>query len=292
MRRALPSLVLVLVTSACTVAGTAVPVAGNLALVDASGTGAALDGVRTAAEAVFSYDSANPAAFDQAVAANVTGAAKGQLAAWFDEVRKRPQAVRLVTRVHKAAAVEFTGDRVRELAVLQQDSGATNGQTTVSLAAVREGGRWRLSDIVVNPALPGPAPRPDDGSTGGVRDSALAGARTITGGLFTTDSADPDGSYARAEAVTAEPLLSSYRAKKADYVDAIRKSGTKVALGVNPVAGVLALAGDRAVVLFFTTLQVTDATGKVTGRPFTAEFDVVREGSTWKATAVRPLAPS
>jgi Mce-associated membrane protein len=68
-------------TSACTVPGTAVPLTGNLAVIDASGSNAAPAAVKTAAEAVFTYDSGNPGAFDQAVAANVTGAAKGQLTA-------------------------------------------------------------------------------------------------------------------------------------------------------------------------------------------------------------------
>ncbi|WIX87260.1 hypothetical protein [Amycolatopsis sp. DG1A-15b] len=292
MRRALPALVLL--TSACTVTGTAVPVGGNLALVDARRTGAALDAVKTAAEAVFSYDSASPGAFDQAVAANVTGAAKDQLTRLFDQIRKSPQPVHLVTRVRQAAALEFTGDKVRDLAVLQQDSagaerGATKGLATVAFTAVREGGRWRLSDIAVNPAQPAPAPQPDDGSTGGTRDSALAGARAAAGALFTTDSTDPEGSYARAEAVTAGALADDYRAKKASYVEAIRRSGTKVALGPDPMAGVVALTGGRAIVLFFTTLQVTDAAGKATSRPFTTELDVVREGAGWKVTGVRPV---
>jgi Mce-associated membrane protein len=292
VKRAL--LALVLTTSACTsaISGTATPLTGNLAVVNGPGTAAALAGVKAAAEAVFSYDSANPAGFDQAVAANVTGAAKEQLTTLFDQIRKSPQTVHLVARVREAAAVEFTGDRVRELAVLEQQNSATAGLAAVLLTAVKADGRWRLSDLAVNPAQPAqpvPAPRPDDTTPSGLRDSALAGARTIAGGVFTTDSADPDGSYARVEAVLADPLLSNYRANKATNVDAIRRSGTKVALGPSPVAGVLVLTGGRALVLFFTTLQVTDATGKVVGKPFTAELDVVREGAGWKATAVRPV---
>ncbi|QKV76687.1 hypothetical protein [Amycolatopsis sp. Hca4] len=287
MRRALPALALLV--SACTVPGTAVPVGGNLALVDAQRTGAALDAVKAAAEAVFSYDSGSPGAFDQAVAENVTGAAKAQLTALFEQIRTNPQPVHLVTRVREAAALEFTGDRVRELAVLQQESGTSKGLATVAFTAVRDGGRWRLSDIALNPAQPAPPPQPDDGSAGGLRDAALAGARTAAGALFTTDSADPEGSYARAQAVTAGPLADDYRAKKASYVEAIRASATKVALGPDPMAGVVALTGGRAVVLFFTTLQVTDAAGRVTSRPFTTELDVVREGAGWKATGVRPV---
>ena len=287
MKRAL--LVLLLLTSACAVTGTAVPVGSNLALVDAPRTGVALDAVKTATEAAFSYDSGNPGAFDQAVAANVTGPAKDQLARLFDQIRKSPQPVHLVTRVRQAAALEFTGDRLRDLAVLEQVDGTSKGLATVALTAVREGGHWRLSDIAVNPAQPSPAAQPDDGSTGGIRDSALAGARAAANALFTTDSADPEGSYARAEAVAAGPVLDDYHAKKATYVEAIRRSGTKVALGPEPMAGAIALTGGRASVLFFTTLQVTDATGRTTSRPFTTELDVVREGAGWKVTGVRPV---
>jgi Mce-associated membrane protein len=290
VRRALPALLLL--TSACTVTGTAVPVGGNLALVDAGRTGAALDAVKAAAEAVFSYDSANPGAFDQAVATNVSGTAKDQLTRLFAEVRKSPPPVHLVTRVRQAAALEFTGDRVRDLAVLEQVNGTSKGLATVAFTAVPEGGRWRLSDIAVNPVQPPPAPQPDDGSPGGVRDSALAGARAAAGGLFTTDSGDPEGSYTRAEATLGEPLLSDYRAKKAGYVEAIRRSGTKVTLGPDPMAGAVALTGGRGIVLYFTNLQVTDAAGQVTSRPFTTELDVVREGAGWKVTAVRPVTVS
>ncbi|MCR6485440.1 hypothetical protein M8542_21670 [Amycolatopsis sp. OK19-0408] len=289
MKRAL--LALVLTTSACSsaVSGTATPLTGNLALVNGPGTAAALAGVRTAAEAVFSYDSANPAAFDQAVAANVTGAAKGQLTTLFDQVRKSPQPVRLTTRVLRDAPLELAGGRVRELAVLDQTSGTTKGLATVALTALQEGGHWRLSDIAVNPAQPPPAPHPDDGTPAGLRDSALAGARQVANALFTTDSADPEGSYTRAEAIAADPLLSDYRAKKATYVEAIRKSGTKVALGPDPMAGATALTGGTASVLFFTTLKVTDAAGQATSRPYTVELDLVRAGTGWKVTAVRTV---
>ncbi|MFJ1762359.1 hypothetical protein ACIOD2_18700 [Amycolatopsis sp. NPDC088138] len=295
MRRAL--LALVLTTSACSacssaVSGTAKPLDGNLAIVNGPGTAAALDAVKTAAEAVFSYDSANPAAFDQAVAANVAGTAKQQLATLFDAVRKSPQPVHLTTRVVRSAAIELTGDRIRELAVLEQVNGTSKGLATAAFTAVKTDRRWLLADLAVNPAKPPPAPHPDDGSIAGLRDSALAGAHTVAGALFTTDSGDPDGSYARAEAASAGPLLDDYRAKKATYVDAIRTSGSKVAPGPDPMAGVTALTGGTASVLFFTTLKVTGADGKPADRPFTAELDLVREGTTWKATAVRAVTAS
>jgi hypothetical protein len=140
----------------------------------------------------------------------------------------------------------------------------------------------------VNPAQPPPAPHPDDGSSAGLRDSALTGARAVAGALLATDSTDLEGTYARAEAVTTGPLLSDYRAKKATYVDAIRRSGTKVALGPNPMTGVTTLTGGNASVLFFTTLQVTNTTRPAGTKAFTAAY-LVREGTTWKATAVRAV---
>lgn len=284
---------LLLAASACSapVSGTATPLSGNLALVNGPGTATALDAVKTAAEAVFSYDSANPAAFDQAVAANVTGAAKDQLTKLFDQIRQSPQPVHLTTRVVRNAALELTGGRIRELAVLEQVNGTTKGLATVALTALEAAGRWRISDLAVNPAQPPPAPHPDDGSLAGLRDAALAGARAAAGALLTTDSGDPEGSYARAEAVVAEPLLSDYRAKKATFVEAIRTSGTKVALGPDPLAGVTALTGATATVLFFTTLKVTGPTGTA-DRPFTTELDLARVGPAWKATAVRTVTTS
>jgi hypothetical protein len=102
--------------------------------------------------------------------------------------------------------------------VLEQVTGTTKGLATVAFTALAAGGGWRLSDIAVSPAQP-PAPHPEDGGTAGLRDSALAGARAAVTALASADSADPEGSYARAEAVAAEPLLSEYRAKKATYVD-------------------------------------------------------------------------
>jgi Mce-associated membrane protein len=291
VKRAL--LALVLLTSACSsaISGTATPLTGNLAIVNGPGTAAALAAVKTAAEAVFSYDSANPAGFDQAVAAHVTGGAKAQLTTLFDAIRKNQQPVHLVTRVRQAAALELAGNRMRELAVLEQENGTSKGLATVALTALDEGGRWRLSDIAVNPAQPSPAPHPDDGTPAGLRDSALAGARAAAAGLFTTDCGDPEGSYARAEAVAAGPLLDDYRAKKATYVEAIRKSGTKVVLGPDPMVAVIGLTGGGASVLFSTNLQVTGPTGQ-TSRPFTTELDVVREGAGWKVTAVRPVTVS
>jgi Mce-associated membrane protein len=294
VKRILPAVTLVLATTACTVTGTATPVpgAGNLAVIDPSGTTAALAGVKTAAEAVLSYDSADPGAFDKAAGANLTDAAKSQLTVLFDAIRKSPQPVRLTSRVVRASALELTGNRIRELAVVEQVNGGSTGLATVAFTALKAAGRWRISDIAVNPAQPPPAPHADDGSPAGLRDSALAGARAVAAALFATDSADPEGTYARAEAAIAEPLLSDYRAKKAAYLDAIRKSATKVVLGPSPMAGVTALSGGRASVLFATTLQVTDTAGKLTSRPFTTELDLVRQGAGWNATTVRPVTAS
>ena len=258
-------------------------------MVNASGTAAALDGVKTAAEAVFSYDSANPAAFDQAVAANVTGTAKQQLTTLFDAVRKSPQPVHLTTRVVRNAAIELTGDRIRELAVLEQVNGTSKGLATAAFTAQKTGGRWLLADIAVNPALPPPAPHPDDGSLAGLRDSAVAGAQTVAGALFTTDSGDPEGSYARAEAVIADPLLERLPREEGGLPrrdPQERHEGHARAEPGGRRRRAHRREGGRAVL---RDVAGDRGGGQVTSRPFTAEFDVVREGASWKATAVRPV---
>ncbi|WP_033263359.1 hypothetical protein [Amycolatopsis vancoresmycina] len=61
--------------------------------------------------------------------------------------------------MREAAALELTGDRVRDLALLDQDSGTSKGVARVAFTAIRDGGHWRLSDIAVDPAQPAPAAR-------------------------------------------------------------------------------------------------------------------------------------
>ncbi|WP_328445876.1 hypothetical protein [Amycolatopsis sp. NBC_00438] len=300
MRRAL--LALVLATAACSVCsacssavpGTAaaIPGAENLAVIDAPGTAAALAAVKTAAEAVFTYDSADPAAFGKTADAHLTGAAKAQYATLFAQVKSSPQRVRLTTRVLVSAALELTGNRVRALTVLEQVNGTTKGLATVAFTALKANGAWRLSDIAVSPAQAPPAPHPADGSPAGLRDSALTGARTAVNALASADSADPEGTYARAEAVAAEPLLSEYRRSKAAYVDGIRKGGVRAVVPPDLMTGVTSVTGDKATVLLYANLQVTDAAGQVTTKPVTATLDIVRASGFWKATAIQAVTGS
>jgi Mce-associated membrane protein len=296
VKRALPALVLVLVTSACSsaVSGTATPVPGaeNLAVIDAAGTATALAAVKTAAEAVFSYDSTDKAAFDRTAEAHLTGNAKAQYTALFEQIRNNPQPVRLTTRVLAAAALELTGSRVRALAVLEQVNGTTKGLATVAFTALATGGQWRLSDIAVSPAQPPPAPHPEDGSAAGLRDSALTGARAAVTALASSDSADPEGSYTRAEAVTAEPLLSEYRTNKTAYVDGIRKSGVRAVVPPDLMTGVTTVTGDKAALLVYVNVQVTDAAGRTTTKPVTATLDLVRADGRWKAAGLRSVTAS
>jgi Mce-associated membrane protein len=282
---------LVLATSACMITGKAGPIPGaeNLAVIDAPGTAAALAAVKTAAEAVFTYDSADPAASDKTAEANLTGSAKQQYATLFAQVKSSPQRVRLTTTVLTSAPLELTGNRLRALAALEQVNGTTKGLATVGFTALKANGGWRISDIAVSPAQAPPAPHPDDGSAAGLRDSALAGARAAVVALASADSADPEGSYARAEAACAEPLLGEYRANKATYIDAYRKGGVRAVVPPELMTGVTTLTADKATVLFYANLQVTDATGKVATKPLTATLDLVRAGGRWKATGVRTV---
>lgn len=290
MKRAL--LALVLTTSACSsaISGTATPLTGNLAVVNGPGTAAALDAVKTAAEAVFSYDSANPAAWEKAAGDNVTGEAKTQLTALFEDVRKNPRPVLLTTRVLRSAALELARDRIQALTALHQVNGTTKALATVAFTALRADGRWRISDIRVNPALPPLAAQPDDGSLAGLRDSALAGARADATALFTVDRADPEGSYARAEAVTAEPLLSKYRETKAAFLQGVHDNGTGVTVPAL-VAGLTTVTAGKATALLFTTLKVTNATG-TSDKPLTATIDLVRDGGAWKAIHIEAVTAS
>jgi Mce-associated membrane protein len=294
VKRAL--LALVLVTSACSsaVSGTAQPIPGaeNLAVIDAPATAAALGAVKTAAEAVFSYDSTDKAAFDRTAGTYLTGAAKTQYTALFQEVRNNPQPVHLTTRVLTAAALELAGNRVRALTVLEQVNGTTKGLATVAFTALADGGRWRLSDIAVGPAQPPPAPHPEDGSAAGLRDSALAGARAAVTALASSDSADPEGSYARAEAVAAEPLLSEYRTNKTAYIDGIRKGGGRSVVPPDLMTGVTTVTADKATVLVYVNVQVTDAAGQASVKPVTATLDLVRADGRWKASGLRSVTGS
>ncbi|MFD6071911.1 hypothetical protein [Amycolatopsis lurida] len=297
-------LAVVFVLAGCTTAvpGTAGPEPetppSNLALVDPARTATVLTAVKTATEAVFSYDSTAVPAYDKAIADNLTPGARDDLAKLFAEVRKSAEPIKLVTRVIVSAAVEETPDKARVLTVLDQSStraGATSkGIASVLLATVREGDRWRIGKIEVNPAAPPPpAEKPGAGDRvfARVRDSARDGALRVAEALLNVDPADPEGTYARYESVSTGPLLAQFRQDKAARLNQIRSGGTKASPAPNPAAAVMEVVDDKASVLLFATTDVKDAAGQATKRylPIVLRLQRLPEG--WKAAGVESVQP-
>ncbi|MFE5502306.1 MULTISPECIES: hypothetical protein [Amycolatopsis] len=283
-----------------TISGTARPEPetppANLALVDPAKTASVLAAVKTAAEAVFSYDSTAVPAYEKALADNVTPGARDELAKLFAEVRKSAEPVKLVTKVIVSAAVEQTPDKARVLTVLDQSStraGATSkGIASVLLATVREGDRWRIGEVKVNPAdspLAAEKPGAGDRVFARVRDSARDGALRAAEALLNVNPADPEGTYARYESVSTGQLLTQFQQDKAARLNQIRSGGTKASLAPNPAAAVMEVVDDKASVLLFATSDVTDAAGQASKRylPLVLRLQHLPEG--WKAAGIESV---
>ncbi len=268
----------------------------NLALVDPARTASVLTAVKTATETVFSYDSAALPAYEKAANENLTPSARDELAKLFAEVRNSAEPIKLVTRVIVSAAVEQTPDKARVLAVLDQSStraGATSkGIASVLLATVREGERWRIGEIKVNPAGSPVAPEKPgagDRAIARVRDSARDGALRAAEALLSLDPADPEGSYARYESVSTGQLLTGFQKDKAAQVARLRTAGTKSAMDPNAAAAVMEIVDDKASVLLYATTTVTDASGQATKKylPVVLRLQNLPEG--WKAAGIETV---
>nr|WP_221472341.1 hypothetical protein [Amycolatopsis umgeniensis] len=268
----------------------------NLALVDPARTASVLTAVKTATEAVFSYDSTAVPAYEKAIADNLTPGARDELAKLFAEVRKSPEPIKLVTKTIVSAAVEQTPDKARVLAVLDQSStraGTTSkGIASVLLATVREGERWRIGEIKVNPSdspLAPAKPGAGDRATARVRDSARDGALKAAEALLSLDPANPEGSYARYEAVSTGQLLTGFQKDKAERIAQFRASGAKSSMDPNAAAAVMEIVDDKASVLLFATTTVTDAAGQASKKylPIVLRLQRLPEG--WKAAAIEAV---
>ncbi|MER6666777.1 hypothetical protein ABT256_19705 [Amycolatopsis japonica] len=298
----LAGLAVLLALAGCTttVSGTARPQPesppANLALVDPAKTASVLTAVKTATEAAFSYDSTAVPAYEKALADHLTPSAREELAKLFAEVRKSAEPVKLVTRVILSAAVEQTPDKARVLTVLDQSStraGATSkGVASVLLATVREGDRWRIGEIKVNPAdSPPAAEKPGSGDRvfARVRDSARDGALRAAEALLNVNPADPEGTYARYESVSTGQLLTQFQQDKAARLNQIRSGGTKASLAPNPAAAVMEVVDDKASVLLFATSDVTDASGQATKKYLPLVLRLQRLPDGWKAAGVESV---
>jgi len=296
--------VVLLALAGCTatVSGTARPEPetppSNLALVNPARTASVLTAVKTATEAVFSYDSTAAPAYDKALADNVSPAAREELTKLFAEIRNSPEPIKLVTRVIVSAAVEQTADKAQVLTVLDQSStragATTKGMASVLLTTAREGERWRIGEIKVNPAGAGvPAEKPGAGDRviARVRDSARDGALRAAEALLNVNPADPEGTYARYESVSTGQLLTQFQQDKAARLDRIRTGGAKSALAPNPAAAVMEIVDDKASVLLYAATDVTDAAGQASKKylPLVLRLQRLPEG--WKAAGIESVQP-
>ncbi|GAB3706698.1 hypothetical protein GCM10027598_09190 [Amycolatopsis oliviviridis] len=295
-------LLLALAGCATTVSGTARPEPetppSNLALIDPARTASVLTTVKTATEAVFSYDSTAAPAYDKALAENLSPGAREELAKLFAQIRNSPEPIKLVTRVIVSAAVEQTADKASVLTVLDQSSSragaTTKGMASVLLTAAREGERWRIGEIKVNPSVPPPAaekPGAGDRAIARVRDSARDGALRAAEALLTVNPADPEGTYARYESVSTGQLLTQFQQDKAARLDRIRTGGAKSALSPNPAAAVMEVVDDKASVLLYAATDVTDAAGQASKKylPLVLRLQRLPEG--WKAAGIESVQP-
>jgi Mce-associated membrane protein len=265
----------------------------NFALVNPAQTGSVLGAVKTAVEAVFSYDSTALPAHEKAANEHLTPAAREEVAKLLTEVRNSPEPIKLVTRVIVSAAVEQAPDKARVLTVLDQTStqaGTTRkGIASVLLGTVREGDRWRIDKIEVTPSrvqLPPEKPGAGDRAIAVARDSARDGGLRIAEVLLNVNPADPEGTYARYESVSTGPLLTQFQQGKAAQVDRIRSGGTKSSMDPKSIAAVMELVGDKASVLLFATTNVTDAQGTTQPKylPIVLRLQRLPEG--WKAAGI------
>lgn len=138
---------------------------GNLALVDAAATSAAVDYVRTAVEASFSYDHADLAATERAVDEHLTGDARCVYDTLFGEVVRyaSAQKIVLVTKVRDIALTELDDRRAEALVYIDQSSTRQDVNKTVAVGgqllvvAERRGDRWQIArlDLLNQPLVNG-----------------------------------------------------------------------------------------------------------------------------------------
>ena len=133
----------------------AAPVPGGTALLDPTATTVLTSQVQDALEKVFSYRYDHTDDTRNAAAAVLTGAARTQYDALFDQVRQHAPEQQLVLRTTVAAegVTLLDGNRATLLVFLDQTAtragGApTTGTAQLSVSAARDpGGRWVITDL-------------------------------------------------------------------------------------------------------------------------------------------------
>ncbi|MFF0361026.1 hypothetical protein [Streptomyces fungicidicus] len=138
------------------------PARRNTALTDLARTSEIKGQTTKAVESLFSYDHADPAAFDKAARELLTGKAVGQHRTLLADVRERAgeQKAVITTSVTESAVERIDGDRARVLVYADQSSVATAGGSKkaaddegvyagamLAVDVVRRDGRWLVSGI-------------------------------------------------------------------------------------------------------------------------------------------------
>ncbi len=136
------------------------PARSNTALTDLARTSEIKGQVAEAVDRLFSYDHADPGAFDKAAKDLLTGKAVTQHRDLLADVRKRADAQKAVitTTVTETAVERIDGDRARVLVYADQSSVATAGgkaardegvyaAAMLAVDVVHRDGRWRVSGL-------------------------------------------------------------------------------------------------------------------------------------------------
>ncbi|CAL9540194.1 hypothetical protein [Streptomyces sp. enrichment culture] len=138
------------------------PARTNTALTDVARTSEIKGQVAEAVDRLFSYDHADPAAFDRAAKDLLTGKAVAQHRELFAAVRERADARKAVitTAVTETAVERIDGDRARVLVYADQSSVATAGgkaaaqqddgvyaAAMLAVDTVHRDGRWLISAL-------------------------------------------------------------------------------------------------------------------------------------------------
>jgi len=129
--------------------------AGNDALTDPTRTAQVTKALSDAIEATFSYDHADLAATERAVAEHLTGAARCVYDQLFGEVKRyaSEQKIVLTTAVREIALVRLDGDRAEALVYIDQSSTRVDVNKTVAVGgqlgvvAQRHGESWQITEF-------------------------------------------------------------------------------------------------------------------------------------------------
>ncbi|MFF5341601.1 hypothetical protein ACH46L_03080 [Streptomyces althioticus] len=138
------------------------PALSNTALTDVARTSEVKGQVAEAVDRLFSYDHADPAAFDRAAKDLLTGKAVAQHRDLFADVRERADGRKAVitTAVTETAVERIDGDRARVLVYADQSSVATAGgkadakqddgvyaAAMLAVDTVHRDGRWLITSL-------------------------------------------------------------------------------------------------------------------------------------------------